>query len=330
MSDAGAGMRKDARIFVAGHRGMVGSAIVRGLQNSGYTRLLTRGHDMLDLTDPFATRAFFEAERPDYVFLAAARVGGIHANNAFPADFIAQNLAIQSSIIQASHAVGVDRLLFLGSSCIYPKLAPQPMKEEHLLTGPLEPTNRAYALAKIAGIEMCWSYNRQFQTRYLAVMPTNLYGLGDTYHPENSHVIPGMIRRLHEAKTAGASSVTIWGTGSPRREFLFSDDMADACLHLMNLPDAHFIPLLGQDRNDGLAPLVNIGVGHDLTIRDLALTVKAVVGFQGDLVFDTTRPDGTPRKLLDVSRLSGLGWTASTDLTDGLHRAYRDFVAHHA
>ena len=329
MSNAHAAMRKDARIYVAGHRGMVGSAIVRCLEGAGHTHILTRGHDTLDLTDPFATRAFFDAERPDYVFLAAAKVGGIHANNAFPADFIAQNLAIQSSIIQAAHAVGVERLLFLGSSCIYPKLAPQPMKEEHLLTGPLEPTNRAYALAKIAGIEMCWSYNRQFQTRYLAVMPTNLYGPGDTYHPENSHVIPGMIRSLHEAKAANAASVTIWGTGSPRREFLFSDDMADACVHLMNLPDALYIPLLGQDRNDGLAPLVNIGVGHDLTIRELAETVQGVVGFQGALTFDVTKPDGTPRKLLDVSRLSSLGWTASTPLADGLQKAYRDFVAHH-
>ena len=330
MSDARAGMRKDARIFVAGHRGMVGSAIVRHLQGLGYANILTRGREALDLTDGAATRRFFESERPDYVFLAAAKVGGIHANNAFPADFIAQNLAIQSSLIEASHAVNVDRLLFLGSSCIYPKLAPQPMREEHLLTGPLEPTNRAYALAKIAGIEMCWSFNRQFATRYLAVMPTNLYGPGDTYHPENSHVIPGMIRRLHEAKLAGADSVTIWGTGAPRREFLYSDDMAAACVHIMNLPDAQFVPLLGQDRNDGLAPLVNIGVGHDLTIRDLAETVKAVVGFRGALVFDASKPDGTPRKLLDVSRLSALGWKASTGLDEGLRLAYSDFVAHHA
>lgn len=326
MSEMGAGMRRDARIFVAGHRGMVGSALVRTLQGQGFENILTRGRDQLDLTDQAATRAFFESERPEYVFLAAAKVGGIHANNAFPAEFIHQNLAIQGAVITAAHAVGVERLLFLGSSCIYPKLAPQPMKEEHLLTGPLEPTNRAYALAKIAGIEMCWSYNRQFATRYLAVMPTNLYGPGDTYHPENSHVIPGMIRRLHEAKAAGAQSVDIWGTGTPRREFLYSEDMAQACVYLMNLPDARFLPLLGQDRNDGLAPLVNIGVGHDLTIRELAEAVQSVVGFEGRLAFDASKPDGAPRKLLDVSRMSELGWVASTSLSDGLKAAYQDFL----
>ncbi|MDB5642988.1 MAG: GDP-L-fucose synthetase [Hyphomicrobiales bacterium] len=329
MSDASAYMRTDARVFVAGHRGMVGSALVRKLRGLGHTNILTRAHDALDLADKAATRRFFEAERPDFVFLAAAKVGGIHANDAYPADFISQNLAIQSSVIEASHAVGVDRLQFLGSSCIYPKLAPQPMKEEHLLTGPLEPTNRAYALAKIAGVEMCWSYNRQFRTRYLAVMPTNLYGPGDTYHPENSHVIPGMIRRLHEAKVAGAPSVTIWGTGAPRREFLFSDDMAAACVHLMNLPDERYLPLLGQDRNDGLAPLVNIGVGDDLTIRELAETLQRVVGFAGALAFDVSKPDGTPRKLLDVTRLTALGWTASTPLLEGLGVAYDDFLANH-
>jgi GDP-L-fucose synthase len=329
MSEPGA-MKRDARIFVAGHRGMVGSATVGVLRKQGYQNVLTRSRDELDLRDPAATLRFFEKERPDYVFLAAAKVGGILANNSYPADFIAQNLAIQGSILAASHATGVDRLLFLGSSCIYPKLAPQPMKEEHLLTGPLEPTNRPYAIAKIAGIEMCWSYNRQHKTRYLAVMPTNLYGPGDTYHPENSHVIPAMIRRFHEAMTAGADSVTIWGTGTPRREFLYSEDMADGCVHLMNLPDADFLPLLGQDRNDGLAPLVNIGVGHDLTIRELAETVKAVVGFQGALQFDASKPDGTPRKLLDVSRMSALGWTATTGLEDGLRVAYRDFLAREA
>ena len=324
------GMRTDARIFVAGHRGMVGSATVRTLRGLGYQNILTRGRDELDLTDAAATLRFFEAERPDYVFLAAAKVGGIHANNVYPADFIAQNLAIQGSIIAASHAVGVNRLLFLGSSCIYPKLAPQPMKEEHLLTGPLEPTNRPYAIAKIAGIEMCWSYNRQYGTRYLAVMPTNLYGPGDTYHPENSHVIPAMIRRFHEAKAAGAESVTIWGTGTPRREFLFSEDMAQACVHLMNLPDEQFIPLLGQDRNDGLAPLVNIGVGEDITIRELAERVRAAVGFTGRLEFDADKPDGTPRKLLDVTRMSELGWKAETGLDEGLQAAYRDFLARFA
>jgi GDP-L-fucose synthase len=320
-------MNAESKIYVAGHRGMVGSAIVRNLAKRGCGNLLTRTHAELDLTDQEATRAFFEKERPDYVFLAAAKVGGIHANNAYPADFITQNLAIQNNVITASYATGVKRLLFLGSSCIYPRMAPQPLKEEYLLTGPLEATNRAYALAKIAGIEMCWSYNRQWGTSYLAVMPTNLYGPGDNYHPENSHVIPAMIRRFHEAKQARAKSVTIWGTGTPKREFLYSDDMADACVYLMTLPDERYVPLLGRESNDGLAPLVNIGVGHDLTIRELAETIKAVVGFEGTLEFDTSRPDGTPRKLMDVSRMSSLGWNATTGLKDGLKLAYQDYLA---
>jgi GDP-L-fucose synthase len=320
-------MEPASKIYIAGHRGMVGSAIVRELQKRGYRNLITRTHAELDLTDQQATRAFFAAERPEYVFLAAAKVGGIHANNIYPADFIAQNLAIQNNVIAASYAAGVKRLLFLGSSCIYPRMAPQPLKEEYLLTGPLEATNRPYALAKIAGIEMCWSYNRQHGTRYLAAMPTNLYGPGDNYHPENSHVIPAMIRRFHEAKQARAKSVTIWGTGTPRREFLYSDDMAQACVHLMTLPDDMYVPLLGRDSNEGVAPLVNIGVGHDLTIRELAETVKRVAGFEGALEFDASRPDGTPRKLMDVSRMSGLGWRATTDLVDGLKLAYQDFLA---
>jgi GDP-L-fucose synthase len=289
--------------------------------------LLTRTHAELDLTNQAAVEAFFAAEKPDYVFLAAARVGGIHANNTYPAEFIRDNLAIQTNIIHAAYKNKVRRLLFLGSSCIYPKLAPQPMKEEHLLTGPLEPTNRPYALAKIAGIEMCWSYNRQYGTQYLAVMPTNLYGPGDNYHPENSHVIPALIRRFHEAKLNNSPSVAIWGTGTPKREFLYSEDMADACVYLMNLPDEQFVPLLGQNRNDGLPPLMNIGVGHDLSIRELAETVKGVVGYQGAIEFDTSKPDGTPRKLMDVGRLNAMGWQASTSMESGLAVAYQDFIA---
>jgi GDP-L-fucose synthase len=332
-------MDKRAKIYVAGHRGLVGSALMRHLSlpspasgrgaggEGPYTNLVTRTHAQLALTDHAEVEAFFAEEKPDYVFLAAARVGGIHANNEYPAEFIRDNLAIQTNIIHAAWKNKVTRLLFLGSSCIYPKLAPQPMKEEHLLTGPLEPTNRPYALAKIAGIEMCWSYNRQYGTQYLAVMPTNLYGPGDNYHPENSHVIPALIRRFHEAKLSKAPSVAIWGTGTPKREFLYSEDMADACVHLMNLPDEQFKPLLAADRNDGLPPLMNIGVGHDLTIRELAETVKAVVGYQGAIEFDTTKPDGTPRKLMDVGRLNAMGWQASTTMQDGLAVAYSDFIA---
>jgi len=332
-------MDKHAKIYVAGHRGLVGSALMRRLSlpspasgrgaggEGPYTNLVTRTHAELDLTCQAAVEAFFAEEKPDYVFLAAARVGGIHANNEYPAEFIRDNLAIQTNIIHAAWKNKVRRLLFLGSSCIYPKLAPQPMKEEHLLTGPLEPTNRPYALAKIAGIEMCWSYNRQYGTQYLAVMPTNLYGPGDNYHPENSHVIPALIRRFHEAKLNHAPSVAIWGTGTPRREFMYSEDMADACVYLMNLPDEQFKPLLAADRNDGLPPLMNIGVGHDLTIRELAETVKDVVGYQGAIEFDTTKPDGTPRKLMDVGRLNAMGWQASTSMQDGLAVAYSDFIA---
>ena len=319
-------MDKNARIYVAGHRGLVGSALMRNLDAKGYSNFLTRTHAQLDLTNQAEVEAFFELEKPDYVFLAAAKVGGIHANDTYPAEFIRDNLAIQTNVIHAAYRNGVKRLLFLGSSCIYPKLAPQPMREEHLLTSELEPTNRPYALAKIAGIEMCWAYNRQYKTQYLAVMPTNLYGPGDNYHPENSHVIPALIRRFHEAKLANAPSVTVWGTGTPKREFLYSEDMADASVYLMNLPDAQFIPLLGQDRNDGLAPLVNIGVGHDLSIRELAETVAATVGYVGKLEFDATKPDGTPRKLMDVGRLQAIGWKPSMSFREGLEQAYADFM----
>jgi GDP-L-fucose synthase len=339
-------MNPNDKIYIAGHRGLVGSALMRNLttppsplrgEGPGervaggkevYSNILTRTHAELDLTSQAAVEEFFAAEKPDYVFLAAAKVGGIHANNTYPAEFIRDNLAIQTNIIHAAYKNNVKRLLFLGSSCIYPKLAPQPMKEEHLLTSELEPTNRPYALAKIAGIEMCWAYNRQYQTQYLAVMPTNLYGPGDNYHPENSHVIPALIRRFHEARLANAPSVTVWGSGTPRREFMYSQDMADACVYLMNLPDDKFVPLLGQDRNDGLAPLVNIGVGHDLSIRELAETVAATVGYTGALEFDATKPDGTPRKLMDVGRLNGMGWKASTSLKEGLVTAYADFLAY--
>ena len=319
-------MKPTDKIYIAGHRGLVGTALMRNLRAKGFDNFVTRTHAELDLISQAAVETFFAEEKPDYVFLAAAKVGGIHANNTYPAEFIRDNLAIQTNIIHAAYKNDVKRLLFLGSSCIYPKLAPQPMKEEHLLTSELEPTNRPYALAKIAGIEMCWSYNRQYKTQYLAVMPTNLYGPGDNYHPENSHVIPALIRRFHEAKLANAPSVIVWGSGTPKREFLYSEDMADACVYLMNLPDEKFVPLLGQDRNDGLPPLMNIGVGHDLTIRELAETVAAAVGYQGALEFDASKPDGTPRKLMDVGRLNAMGWKASTTMQAGLAVAYQDFL----
>jgi GDP-L-fucose synthase len=324
-------MRHDARIYVAGHRGLVGSAIVRALQARGFANLVLRGSKELDLRDPAATERFFEQERPEYVFLAAAKVGGIVANNAYPVEFLRDNLSIQNNVITSAHRNGVARLLFLGSSCIYPRLAPQPLRERSLLTGPLEPTNRAYALAKIAGIELCWAYNRQYGTRFLAAMPTNLYGPGDNYHPQHSHVIPGLLRKFHEARARGDDTVTVWGTGTPRREFLYSDDMADACLFLMNLPDERYGTLLGSDEaatGEFVPPLVNVGVGEDVTIAELAAMVKDVVGFEGTIAYDRDKPDGTPRKLMDVGLLASLGWTARTPLREGLASAYRQFLAH--
>ena len=315
-------MQHDSKIYVAGHRGLVGSALMRQLQANGYHNLVTRTHAELDLTDQAAVRDFFAEEKPEYVFLAAAKVGGIHANNTYPAEFIHQNLAIQTHIIHESWRNNVKRLLFLGSSCIYPRDCPQPMKEEYLLTGPLEATNRPYALAKIAGIEMCGSYNRQYGTHYLAAMPTNLYGPGDNYDLQNSHVLPALIRKMHEAKLRGDTEVVVWGTGTPRREFLFSDDMADACVYLMNLPEEKFFALLQEN----IAPLVNVGCGEDQSIRELAELVKSVVGFGGELLFDTSKPDGTPRKLLDVGKLARLGWSVKTQLQDGIKLAYTDYL----
>jgi len=309
-------MRHDSRIFVAGHRGLVGSAIVRALEASGYTNLLLRSRRDLDLLDTNAVASFFEDARPEFVFLAAAKVGGILANDTYPADFIRDNLVIQTSIIENSRQALVKRLLFLGSSCIYPKLAPQPMPESCLLTGPLEPTNRAYALAKIAGIEMCWSYNRQYGTRYLAAMPTNLYGPGDNFDLATSHVLPALIRKTAEAIKTGETTVTVWGSGTPKRELLYSDDLAKACLFLMNLDEERFGSLLMKDE----PPLINIGTGEDVTIRELAETVARALGFAGKLVFDRSKPDGTPRKLMDVSKLHGLGWRHTTSLEEGINR----------
>lgn len=311
-------MRPGSRIFVAGHRGLVGSAISRRLASNGYGPILVRTHAELDLTDRKAVMDFFRFERPEYVFLAAAKVGGIHANDTYPADFIRENLLIQTNVIDACFEAGVERLLFLGSSCIYPKLCPQPIREEYLLTGPLEPTNRSYAVAKIAGIEQCWAYNRQHGTKFLAAMPTNLYGPGDNFDPENSHVLPALIRKIAVAKANGSKQITIWGTGTPRREFLYSDDLAEACVFLMQLPGVEFDALIAGDR----PPMVNIGVGEDVTIRELAEIVCGVLGFAGDMVFDRSKPDGTPRKLLDVSRMRALGWQSSTSLEDGIRRTY--------
>jgi GDP-L-fucose synthase len=326
-------MDKHDKIYIAGHRGLVGSALVRKLLADGYTNLVTCSHGELDLTAQEEVNDFFLREKPSYVFLAAAKVGGIYANNTYPAEFIADNLAIQTNVIHEAYRSGVKRLMFLGSSCIYPKLAPQPMKEEYLLTGPLEPTNRPYAIAKIAGIEMCWSYNRQYGTKYLGVMPTNLFGPGDNYDLNNSHVIPALIRKFHEAKAAGNTPVTLWGSGTPRREFLYSEDMADACVYLMNLPDSTFDTLLGSDEATTgvfMPPLINIGVGEDQTIGELAKTVKEAVGCRSDIVYDRSKPDGTPRKLMDVSRLNMLGWRAQTSLEAGLANAYQDYLARYS
>lgn len=318
-------MDKNAKIYIAGHRGLVGSALMRQFDKQGYKNIVTRTHDELDLTNQTAVAEFFSKEMPEYVFLAAAKVGGIHANNTYPADFIYQNLAIQTNVIHQSYLAGIKRLLFLGSSCIYPRDCPQPIKEEYLLTGQLEPTNRPYALAKIAGIEMCWSYNRQYDTKFLAAMPTNLYGPGDNYHLENSHVIPALIRKFHEAKINNEPSVTIWGSGKPRREFLYSDDMAEACLHLMNLSPNQFEVISASNRNDGLPPLVNIGSGEDVTIKQLAELIGSVVGYKGALVFDSTKPDGTMQKLMDVNLAAEIGWKFKTDLDVGLAQVYNIF-----
>jgi GDP-L-fucose synthase len=310
-------MEKTSKIYVAGHRGLVGSAIVRKLKSGGYNNILTQSHSQLDLVNQSAVVEYFSKEQPEYVFLAAAKVGGIHANNTYPADFIYDNLMIESNIIHAAYTYGVKRLLFLGSSCIYPKFAEQPMREDSLLTGKLESTNEPYALAKIAGIKLCESYNRQHGTDYRSVMPTNLYGSGDNFHPENSHVIPAMMRRFHKAKLDEESEVVVWGTGLPRREFLHVDDMASACLHVLNLEKSIY-----DQNTEPMLSHINVGTGVDCTIKELAEIMKNVVGFNGDLVFDTSKPDGTPRKLMEVSRLRSLGWQATISLESGLADTY--------
>ncbi|MET4138520.1 GDP-L-fucose synthase [Pedobacter sp. UYP1] len=308
-------MEKSAKIYIAGHRGMVGSAIHRKLLSEGYTNLVTRTSSELDLRNQQAVTDFFATEKPDYVFLAAAKVGGIIANNTYRADFLYENLSIQNNVIHQAYETGVKKLMFLGSSCIYPKLAPQPLKEEYLLTGLLEETNEPYAIAKIAGIKLCDAYRAQYNCNFISVMPTNLYGYNDNYHPQNSHVLPALIRKFHEAKVNGTPEVVIWGSGSPMREFLFADDLANACYFLMqNYNEPH---------------LINIGTGEDLTIKDLALLVKKVTGFEGELTFDSTKPDGTPRKLMDVSKLHSLGWKHQVELEQGIHLAYQDFLAKH-
>lgn len=318
-------MNKGSKIYVAGHRGLVGSAILRRLAAAGYKNVVTRTHRELDLTDQRSVCDFFAQEQPEYVFLAAAKVGGIYANNTYPAEFIYENLVIQTNIIHESWKSNVKRLLFLGSSCIYPRDCPQPMKEEFLLTGPLESTNRPYAVAKIAGIELCWAYNRQYGTDYLAVMPTNLYGLNDNYDLLGSHVIPALIRKTHEAKRDGLREITVWGTGRPMREFLYSDDLADACLFLMQRDDRIFKSITAQDK----VPLLNVGYGEETSIGDLAHLIVDVVGFGGDLRFDTSKPDGTPRKLLDSTTIRRLGWQPTAGLREGLVQTYRDYINRH-
>jgi GDP-L-fucose synthase len=316
-------LEADARIFVAGHRGLVGSALIRRLTADGYHNILTKSHAELDLTNQAGVRHYLQQSRPDYILLAAAKVGGILANNSYPAAFIAENLAIQNNVIHEAWRCGVKRLLFLGSSCIYPRECPQPIKETYLLTGPLEPTNRAYAIAKIAGIEMCSAYNREYGTQYVCAMPTNLYGPGDNYDLANSHVLPALIRKTHEAKHSHASEIVVWGTGQPRREFLHSDDAADACVFLMNLDDERLRKLINAER--GEPPLINIGCGKDQTILELAQLIKDVVGFDGRFRFDSSKPDGTMQKLLDVTLLDALGWRPKISLRQGIERTYADF-----
>lgn len=322
-------MKNDDRIYVAGHRGLVGSAFLRALASEGYKNVVVRTHAELDLTDGHATRAFFQETKPAYVILAAAKVGGIVANDTYPADFIRDNLAIQSNVIQESYKAGVKRLLFLGSACVYPKAAPQPLKEEYFLSGPLEATNRAYALAKISGIEMCWSYNRQFGTKYSAVMPASLFGPGDNYDLVTSHVVPALLRKFHTGKLKNASSVPVWGTGKAYREFIYVDDMVDACLKLINLPDHEYSSLLGSDESrtgEFMPPFVNIGTGADITVAELAALIQDIVGFKGEIAYDSSKPDGTFRKVLDVTRLHSLIKPQDTPLRDALAATYEDFL----
>jgi GDP-L-fucose synthase len=316
-------MNIDSKIYIAGHRGLAGSAIVRELKRQGYRNLVMRTHAELDLQDAVATEKFFEREKPEIVFLAAAKVGGIHANNSYPVDFLMDNLLIETNVFRAAHRVGVQRLVFLGSSCIYPRDCPQPIKEDYLLTGPLEATNRPYALAKIAGVEMCWSYNRQYGTKWIAAMPTNLYGPGDNYDLNTSHVLPALIRKMHEAKEAGTEEVILWGSGTPKREFLYVDDLAAGLVFLAVLEDSRYDAVVDPSR----CPLINIGSGEDLTIRALAETVAEVVGYRGSFLQDTTKPDGTMRKIMDVSKMRNLGWQPTIDLNEGIALAYQDYLS---
>ena len=315
-------MNPNSKIYIAGHKGLVGSALSKKLNDNGFNNIVGKSHAVLDLEDYSATLNFLQTEKPQYVVIAAAKVGGIYANNTYPVDFLMSNLAVEMNVIRASFDANVERLIFLGSSCIYPKNAPQPIKEESLLTSELESTNRPYALAKIAGIEMCWSYNRQFGTKYLSVMPTNLYGIGDNYHPENSHVLPALIHKIHQAKEQKLNKVTLWGTGEPRREFLFSDDLANALLHLLHLSDDDFRKLTDPSQ----CPLINIGCGVDQTILELAKIIAEVIGYKGQFDLDQTKPDGTFQKLLDVSKINSLGWSAQTDLPSGIQLAYEDYL----
>jgi len=318
------GIPRDARIYVAGHLGLVGSGIWRALERHGYTNLIGKSIDEVDLINQQSVENFFSAEKPEYVILVAAKVGGIVANNTYRAQFLYENLMIEANVIHAAYKHGVKKLLFLGSSCIYPKLAPQPLKEEHLLTGPLEPTNEPYAIAKIAGIRLCDAYNRQYGTNFISAMPTNMYGPGDNYHPENSHVLPALIRRFHEAKEQGNDTVTCWGSGSPLREFLYSDDLAEACVFL--LEKATYEDMAFTDDSGTVQSHINVGSGMEVTIRELAETVKAVVGYEGAIEWDSSKPDGTPRKLMDSSRLMAMGWKPQVDLAEGIARAYKDFL----
>ncbi len=311
-------MHLTAKIYIAGHMGLVGSTILNRLQKQGYTNIITRSYSELDLTNQQKVEDFFKDEKPEYVFLAAAKVGGILANSTYPAEFIYQNMMIQNNILHQSWLNGVRNLLFLGSSCIYPRLCPQPMKEEHLMTGPLEPTNSPYAVAKISGIEMCWAYNRQYNTNYIPVMPTNLYGPNDNFDLETAHVLPALIRKFHEAKTRNQDSVTVWGTGSPKREFLHVEDMAEACIHVMKNSDK----LTEEDQT----PLFNIGTGVEVTIKELAEVIKDIVGFKGEIVWDVTKPDGTPRKLLDLTRMTEFGWNAEIKLDEGIRKTYKLYI----